>query len=218
MKIEILKAVSSANDAIANENRKLLQKQKVIMINIMSSPGAGKTSLLLRTIENLQNKLNIAVIEGDIASNVDAEKVSRTGTPVLQINTGGNCSLEAHMISSALKKVSLKDIDLLFVENVGNLICPAENNLGEMKKVVISSIPEGDDKPLKYPVIFSKTDVVVINKTDLIPYVEFNLTFFRRTIKGINPHVTFFEVSCKTGDGISRWCQWLEKLTMSSRS
>ncbi len=209
MKIQVLKAVSSANDAIAVDNRQRIQKGGVLALNIMSSPGAGKTSLILSTIEKLRHKLRLSVIEGDIASDVDARKIDSTGIPVVQINTGGNCSLEAHMISSALGKLKLSDLDVIIIENVGNLICPAENNLGESKKVVIASLPEGDDKPLKYPLIFSRADAVVISKMDLLPHVDFNLKNFRRVVQGLNPGVKFFQVSCRTGKGIDAWCRWL---------
>lgn len=209
MKIKVLKNITSANDAIAAQNRKLLDAHRILAFNIMSSPGAGKTSLILSTIQHLRAKLKIAVIEGDIASKIDADKIDKQGIPVVQINTGGSCSLEAHMITSALNKLPLKNIDLLFIENVGNLICPASFNLGEHKKIVISSIAEGDDKPAKYPVMFSLADVVIINKIDLLPLQEFDLSGFRKKITSLNPEVTIFEVSCKTGQGIESWCSWL---------
>jgi hydrogenase nickel incorporation protein HypB len=212
MKIEIVKNIISANDAIAAETQKLLDKEKILAINIMSSPGAGKTSFILQTIARLQEKIKIAVIEGDIASSVDADKIGRVGIPVVQINVGGSCSLEAHMLGPALTKLPLKDIDVLIIENVGNLICPAEFALGEHKKVVISSLPEGDDKPVKYPVIFSEADVVIINKIDLAPYLDFNIDTFRKTVQGLNPKVKIFEISCKTGKGFDAWCRWLSGL------
>ncbi len=218
MKIEVLKAISSANDAIAADNHKLLQKHKVVAINIMSSPGSGKTSLILHTIEGLKNKYNVAVIEGDIASSLDAEKIDKKGIEVMQINTGGNCSLEAHMINSALHRLKLKTMDLLIIENVGNLICPAENELGEHKKIVISSLPEGDDKPYKYPLIFSKVDAVLLNKMDLAPYLDFNVKNFRSGVKGLNPGVEIFEISCKTGKGIGVWIKWLEAQLQAAKS
>jgi len=213
MKIEVLKNISSANDAIALKNRALLEESGVTAINIMSSPGSGKTSLIMQTINRLRDDVHLAVIEGDIASCVDAEKIDKVGIPVVQINTGGNCSLEAHMISSALGKLALTKIDLLIIENVGNLICPAESYLGEHKKVVIASLPEGDDKPIKYPVIFSKSDVIVINKIDLEPYLDFDMKKFREVVQGLNPDVKIFEVSCKTGEGIDSWVKWLKKLS-----
>ena len=175
----------------------------------MSSPGAGKTSLILNTINRLRNELKLGVIEGDVASRIDADKIDKQGIPVIQINTGGTCSLEAQMIGSALDRLPLKNIALLFIENVGNLICPAGFELGEHKKVVISSIAEGDDKPAKYPMMFAEADAVVINKLDLLPHVDFALSDFRKVIKGLNPDVEIFEVSCKTGEGIDAWCSWI---------
>jgi len=162
MKIEVLKDITSANDAIAAQNRQALDKHRILTLNLMSSPGAGKTSLILQTIDRLKNELKLAVIEGDVASKIDADKIDKEGIPVVQINTGASCSLEAQMIGPALDKLPLENIDLLFIENVGNLICPAEFALGEHKKVVISSIPEGDDKPTKYPLMFTEADAVVI--------------------------------------------------------
>jgi hydrogenase nickel incorporation protein HypB len=209
MKIEVLKNISSANDAIAAQNKKKLDEYSILTVNIMASPGAGKTSFILQTIDNLQDKLNPSVIEGDIASKIDADKIDEKGIPVVQINTGGNCSLEAHMIGPALDKLPMKDIDILFIENVGNLICPASQALGEHIKVVISSTPEGDDKPSKYPLMFAESDVVIINKVDLAPHVDFDTANFRKVVEGLNPGVMIFEVSCKTGDGIAEWCNWL---------
>ena len=217
MKIQVLKDISSANDAIAAKNKQALDKQGVVAINIMSSPGAGKTSLILQTIAKLRSKVKIAVIEGDVASRIDAEKIDKQGIPVVQINVGGSCSLEAHMISSALDKFTLKNIDLLFIENVGNLICPAEFDLGEHRKVVIASLPEGDDKPSKYPLIFSQADAIIINKIDLAPYVDFNLADFRKVVLGLNPDVAIFEVSCKTGKGMDKWFQWLTRQVTKSQ-
>jgi len=211
-KIEVIQNVLEANDIIASRNRQLLDKHKVFVINIMSAPGAGKTSLILETLTRLKGKLSIAVIEGDVASTVDAEKVESVATAVVQINTGKmpeSCSLMAVMIESALKDMPLNDIDLILIENVGNLICPAEFALGEHKRVVISSLPEGDDKPIKYPLIFVDADAVIINKMDLLPHVDFDIAAFRRSVTGLNPKVEFFEVSCKTGEGIDRWCSWM---------
>ena len=156
-----------------------------------------------------KKKLNIAVIEGDVASKIDADRIGKEGIPVVQINVGSACSLEAQMISPALDKLPLDKVNLLFIENVGNLICPAEFALGEHRKVVISSIPEGDDKPAKYPLMFTLADVVIINKIDLLPHLEFDLHNFNKTVKGINPKVKIFQVSCKTGQGIDEWCSWI---------
>ena len=209
MKVEVLKSITSANDAIAAHNRQVMDNHKNFTINLMSSPGAGKTSLILQTANRLKDVLKLAVIEGDVASKIDADKIDAEGIPVVQINVGGSCSLEAHMIGPALDKLPLDTVDLLFIENVGNLICPAEFALGEHKKVVISSIPEGDDKPAKYPLMFSEADAVIINKVDLLPYLEFDLVGFRKVIEGLNSKVKIFEVSCKTGTGMDAWCSWL---------
>ena len=209
--ITVGEKVLGANEDKARENKNRLDKYGVLTINIMSSPGAGKTSLILNTIKNLRKKVRIAVIEGDVASSVDAEKVNAMGIPVIQINTGGGCHLDAFMVEKALDDLPLKEIDLLFIENVGNLICPATLALGEHQKVVIASIPEGDDKPAKYPVIFTEADAIIINKLDMMPYFDFDLPRFKKRLVGLNPKVKIFEVSCKTGDGIAAWCSWLSK-------
>jgi len=211
-KIEVIQNILEANEAIASRNQQLLDKHKVFAINIMSSPGAGKTSLILQTLTRLKGRLNIAVIEGDVASTVDAEKVQSEAKAVVQINTRNmpeSCSLMAAMIESALKDMPLDNIDLILIENVGNLICPAEFNLGEHKRVVISSLPEGDDKPVKYPLIFIDASAVIINKMDLLPHVDFDIATFRRSIAGLNPKAEVFELSCKTSEGIERWCSWI---------
>jgi hydrogenase nickel incorporation protein HypB len=211
-KIEIIQNILDANETIANRNQQLLDRHKVFAINIMSAPGAGKTSLILQTLTRLKGKLNMAVIEGDVASTVDAEKVQSQVKAVVQINTRNmpeNCSLMAAMIESALKDMPLDNIDLLLIENVGNLICPSEFILGEHKRVVISSLPEGDDKATKYPLIFIDADAVIINKMDLLPHVDFDITTFRRSIEGLNPKAEVFQVSCKTNEGIERWCSWV---------
>ena len=212
--IKIVQNILEANDAIAAQNQRLLDKYNIFAVNIMSAPGAGKTSLILQTLARLEDRLKVAIIEGDIASTVDAEKVKNHATAVVQINTKNmseSCSLIASMIDYALKDLPLEDIKLLLIENVGNLICPSEFALGEHKRVVISSLPEGDDKPIKYPMIFADADVVIMNKLDLLPYVDFDISAFRRTVEGLNPRVEFLEVSCKTGEGIEEWCSWLLK-------
>jgi len=211
-KIEIVQNILEANEFIAAQNQRLLDKHKIFAINIMSSPGAGKTSLILQTIARLKDKLRIGVIEGDVASTLDAEKVKVEAIAVAQINTRNmleSCSLNANMISHALQSLPLEDIDLLLIENVGNLICPSEFVLGEHKRVVISSLPEGDDKPVKYPMIFADADAVVINKIDFLPYVDFDIAAFQKALQGLNPEVKIFQVSCKTGVGIENWCSWL---------
>jgi hydrogenase nickel incorporation protein HypB len=211
-KIEVIQNILEANETIAGRNRQLLNDHEVFCINVMSAPGAGKTSLLLQTMTMLKDKLNIGIIEGDVASTVDAEKVQSEAKAVVQINTRNmpeSCSLMAAMIESALKGMPLDDIDLIFIENVGNLICPSEFTLGEHKRVVISSLPEGDDKPIKYPLIFIDADAVIVNKMDLLPYVDFDIAAFRRSIEGLNPKAEIFQLSCKTGEGIEKWCSWV---------
>ena len=211
-KIEVVQNILEANETIANRNQQLLDKHKVFVINIMSAPGAGKTSFILQTLGRLKDKLNIAVIEGDVASTVDAEKVQNEAKAVVQINTRNmpeSCSLMAVMIESALKDMPLDKIDLILIENLGNLICPAEFALGEHKRVLIASLPEGDDKPIKYPLIFVDADAVIINKMDLLPHVDFDIAAFRRSVSGLNPDAKVFQISCKTGEGIEEWCSWI---------
>jgi len=215
MEIKVLKDILGANEQIAEKNRQLLGSKGVFAVNLMSSPGAGKTSLILATIKGLKGEIKIGVIEGDVSSSLDAETVSTEGVPVVQINTGGTCHLDANMVSNALSNVPLQDIELLFIENVGNLICPASFALGAHKRVLISSVPEGDDKPFKYPLMFDIADVVVINKIDLLPYLKFDTEAFCQAIKGINEKVKIFPISCATGQGIQEWTSWL--LTQMSR-
>jgi len=209
MEIKVVKDILGANERIAERNRQLLDSNNVFAVNLMSSPGAGKTSLILQTIKRLKGKIRIGVIEGDVSSSLDAELVAKEGVPAVQINTGGGCHLDANMTSSALGNMPLKDIKLLLIENVGNLICPAEFALGEHRKVLISSIPEGDDKPFKYPLMFHQTDAVLINKIDLLPYLKFDAQAFSRTIKKMNEKVKIIQISCTTGQGIEEWVSWL---------
>lgn len=209
MEIRVLKDILSANDAIARRNRDRLDKLGILAINIMASPGAGKTSLVMQTIRRLKSTTKIVVIEGDVASRIDADKVHQQGVPVVQINTGGGCHLDANMTENALNNLPLEGIDLLLIENVGNLICPAEFALGEHKRVMLLSVPEGDDKPYKYPLMFTEADVVLINKIDLLPYLDFNVTAFTKAVTGLNPKAKIFQVSCKTGEGLEAWFSWL---------
>ncbi len=202
--------ILGANDAKARANKKRLDGHRILTVNIMSSPGAGKTSLILSTIKKLRDKVAIGVIEGDVASSVDAEKVNEMGIPVVQINTAGGCHLEAGMVEKALDDLPLEDIDLIFIENVGNLICPNAFALGEDRRIMISSLPEGDDKPHKYPAMFADTDTVLLNKIDLQPYLDFNSDSFAKVVTGLNPKAVIFPVSCKTGEGMADWFAWLE--------
>ena len=209
MEIKVLKDILSANDQIAERNRALVRANKVTVLNIMSSPGSGKTSLILETIRSLRNRARIAVIEGDIASTIDARKVGQENVPVVQINTGGECHLEAGQVGRALESLPLDQTDMVLIENVGNLVCPGEFNLGEDRKVVILSVPEGDDKVHKYPLLFSVADAIVISKIDLLPYTSFDVPAFLASVRGMNPQARVFQVSCTSGEGIGEWADWV---------
>jgi hydrogenase nickel incorporation protein HypB len=201
--------VLKANDRIAAQNKSFLADRGVLSINVMSSPGAGKTTLIENTIRSLKDEITIAVIEGDIQTTYDAEKIYATGAQVVQINTRGACHLDANMISDALSQLGLDSVDLLVIENVGNLVCPGEFDLGEDYKVVLLSVSEGDDKPLKYPLMFDISSVLLINKIDLLPYVDSDIERIRDGALRINPDLEIFEISCKTGEGLDSWRDWL---------
>jgi hydrogenase nickel incorporation protein HypB len=207
--IKVLKDILSTNNQVAGQNRQLFADKRIMAVNVMSSPGAGKTTLILKTVEALGGKARIGVIEGDVSSSIDAEKLGKAGVPVIQINTGGGCHLDAGMVNAALHNLPLNDIDILFIENVGNLICPGGFDLGEALRVVILSTPEGDDKPHKYPLLFSRAQAMVVSKSDLLPHVTFDLDEFRRVFQGMNQKATLFTVSGITGEGIEKWGQWL---------
>ena len=209
MEIKVLKDILNANNQIADQNRQLLTSKQIMAINLMSSPGSGKTTLIMRTVEQLKGKARIAVIEGDVSSSIDAEKLGQAGVTAVQINTGGGCHLDASMVNSALANLPLNDIDILFIENVGNLICPGGFDLGEYLKVVILSTPEGDDKPHKYPLLFSQANALVVNKTDLLPHVGFDMEAFARVFQGLNQQAALFKVAGITGDGIEDWGKWV---------
>lgn len=209
MDIRILEGVFDANERIARENEALFREHGVLAVNLMASPGAGKTSLVSRTLELLAGEMGIGVIEGDIASNVDAEKIKSYGVPVVQINTGGACHLDASMIREALGHLDLPSLDLLIIENVGNLVCPAEFNLGEGLRAMILSVAEGHDKPLKYPLMFSQSHVLLVNKIDLLGLSDFDLGELRETVRRMNPDLVVFEISCRTGEGLQAWADWL---------
>ena len=211
MKVKVVTRILEANERLAAENRKLFDEAGAYVINLMSAPGAGKTSLLEKTIKELNKKLKIAVIEGDIAGTQDAERISSLGVPVIQINTGGACHLDANMISEVLGELPLKEIDLLFVENVGNLVCPAEFKIGEDIKVMLLSITEGDDKPLKYPLMFQESSALILNKIDLLPHTNASIDKIKKDATSLNSSLKIFEVSCKTGEGIAGWTDWLIK-------
>lgn len=207
--LPVVEKILGANDRIALENRKLLDGHGIMAVNVMASPGAGKTSLILSSIEALRGRLRAGVIEGDVAGHVDADKVAETGTPVVQINTGGGCHLDAPQVQSALKQLPLDKIDLLFIENVGNLICPTGFALGEHVNILIANVPEGHDKPIKYPGMFAAVDALILNKIDLMPYLDFDLEAFRTAVRALNADAPLFELSCKTGEGIGMWTEWL---------
>jgi hydrogenase nickel incorporation protein HypB len=209
MKIKVLTNIMNANEQLADKNKKLLDDNKVLTLNIMASPGAGKTSLIMGTIARLKDEVKIAVIEGDIASTIDADKISAEGIDVVQINTGGGCHLDANMVENALSSLNLAGIDLLFIENVGNLVCPAAFKLGEHKRIVISSMPEGNDKPHKYPAMFTDAEAVILNKADLLPVLDYDLDDFTNTVKGLNPDAAMFQLSAQTGQGFDSWIDWL---------
>jgi hydrogenase nickel incorporation protein HypB len=208
--ITVAEDILGANEEKARINQNRLNHHGILAVNIMSSPGAGKTSLLLHTIKRLKQKVRMAVIEGDVASSIDAEKVNEQGVAVVQINTAGGCHLDANMVENALNNLPLEDTDLLLIENVGNLICPAEFALGEHRRAMLLSLPEGDDKPYKYPTMFADADVVLLNKIDLQPYLNFNIDAFQKTVTGMNSKVRVFPVSCQTGEGLESWFSWLE--------
>jgi hydrogenase nickel incorporation protein HypB len=207
--LPVVEQILSANDQIALENRRLLDAAGVLAVNVMASPGAGKTSLILRSIEALQGRLRVGVIEGDVAGQVDADKVAETGTPVVQINTGGGCHLDAPQVQKALEQLPLEETDLLLIENVGNLICPTGFALGEHLNVMIAHVPEGHDKPIKYPGMFTMVDALVLNKVDLMPYLDFDPEAFREAFRALNGSAPLFEVSCTTREGLGAWIEWL---------
>lgn len=209
--LTIKENILGANAKKAETNRKLLDSHHTLMINVMSSPGSGKTSVILRTIERFGHKHQIAVIEGNIAPSMDGDRIARQNVKTIEINAAGGCHLDAQMIRKALDSLDLDRVDLIFIENVGNLVCTADFDLGAHKNIVILSIPEGDDKPCKYPVIFVEADVILANKMDVLPYFDFNLDDFAEIIKGFNPSAKVFPVSAKTGDGMDRWFSWIEE-------
>jgi len=208
-RVEVIENVMKANDDIAAENRAALDSAGIFGINLMASPGAGKTSLIEHTVPELTDSYGVIVIDGDIATTIDAERAEKAGATSVQINTGGNCHLDANMVQLALNTIDLHGNDLLIIENVGNLICPAGFQLGEHANVLVASIPEGDDKPYKYPSMYRGVDVLIINKIDLIPYIDFNMDYFRKGVEILNPGLVTFPISCKTGEGIKDWLDWI---------
>lgn len=218
-RIPIVEKILNANDQVAEINRQTFNDSHVLSINMMASPGAGKTSFILKTIEALSPRMRIGVVEGDTAPvTIDADKINAAGMPAVQINTGGDCHLDAVMLKAGIEQLPLNELDLVIVENVGNLICPAAFNLGTHINLLVASIPEGDDKPYKYPNIYRGLDVLIVNKTDLLPYIDFNMDYFRQGVEILNPGLITFTVSCKTGEGITAWAEWISQRIQQNRS
>jgi len=211
MQIKVLRNILEANDRISDQLREMFRQKGILVINLMSSPGAGKTSLLEKTLDQLRDEFSMAVIEGDLQTSNDAERIAATGAQVLQINTEGGCHLDSSMIQEAAGKMDLDQTDILFVENVGNLVCPAEFSVGEDYKITILSVVEGDDKPEKYPLIFAESRVLLLNKTDLLPYVDFDVDKASGFARNINKNIEIFPLSARTGEGLEPWHDWLRK-------
>ena len=208
--ISIVENILNANDRLAEENFARIEAAGVFSINIIASPGAGKTSLIEKTLPLLKGKLRVAAVDGDIATSIDTDRAAAAGAAAaVQINTGGDCHLDAVMLRGALDQLDLTQFDLLIVENVGNLVCPANFKLGTRKTVLVASVPEGDDKPYKYPGTYRGVDALVVNKIDLLPYVDFRMDYFTQGVQVLNPNVTTFPLSCRTGEGLQAWVEWL---------
>jgi hydrogenase nickel incorporation protein HypB len=216
-RVPVVENILGANARLADENRAALDAHHVLGLNLMASPGAGKTSLIEHTVRALSGSLRLAVIDGDIATSLDADRAAAAGATAVQINTGGECHLDAVMVQGALHQLELKALDLLIVENVGNLVCPASFRLGTHLSVLIASVPEGDDKPYKYPGMYRGVDVLLINKIDLLPYVDFDMPRFRQGVEMLNPGVRTFEVSCRTGEGLPAWLDWVRTAVAVAR-
>lgn len=212
-RVSVEEKILSANDRKAAENRSRLESAGVFGINLMASPGAGKTSLIEKTIKGLAGDIKLAVVDGDVATSIDADRAAAAGAEAVQINTGGECHLDAIMLQEALNELPLQEIDLLIVENVGNLICPAAFQLGTHKSILIASIPEGDDKPYKYPGMYRGVDALVVNKIDLLPYIEFDMDYFQKGVEILNPGLRSFRVSCRTDEGMDLWLEWVLSIT-----
>ena len=214
-KMMVIEGVLDANDALAQLNRQKFDEAGTYVINMMSSPGAGKTTLLERTLEKLDGKLRLGILEGDVQTSLDADRLAHYGAPVALVNTdagfGGECHLDANMVRFGLQGIPLKEIDALIIENVGNLVCPAEFKVGEDNRVMVFSVTEGEDKPLKYPLMFRSVELVLINKIDLLPHLDFDMDLFERNLEAVNPGVSRIRMSARTGEGVDEWCEWLEK-------
>ncbi len=209
--IEVKKSILFNNDKKAVSIRETLHKEKTFLLNLMSSPGSGKTSLILQTIEQLRNEFKMGILEADIDSAVDAERIQEVGIPAIQLRTGGMCHLDAGMTEIGLKELGTAEMDLVIVENVGNLVCTADFDIGAVRNAMILSVPEGDDKPLKYPLMFSTADVLLVNKIDYLSIADFDMSLLKERVYGLNPDITIIEVSAKTGEGMEKWANWLRK-------
>jgi hydrogenase nickel incorporation protein HypB len=211
VRVPVVEQIMSANDQLAAANRARLDEAGVFAVNVMASPGAGKTSLITRTVEALRDEFRMGAVDGDIATTLDADRIAALGIPAVQINTGGACHLDAAMFQSAMDQLPLAELGLLIVENVGNLVCPASFKLGVHRSVLIASVPEGDDKPYKYPVMYRGVDALVLNKMDVLAAFEFDVDYFHRGVEALNPGLAFFPLSCKTGEGLEPWLAWLRE-------
>ncbi|NIS83089.1 MAG: hydrogenase nickel incorporation protein HypB [Anaerolineales bacterium] len=216
-RIKVVEKILSANERLAESNRSRFDAAGIFALNLMASPGAGKTSLIEHTVQRLSERLRLGVIDGDVATSIDADRAAAAGAVAVQINTGGECHLDAVMLQAALEKIQLDQLDLLIVENVGNLICPVSFKLGTHMNVLIASIPEGDDKPYKYPGMYRGVDALVINKIDLLPYVPFDMAYFKRGVEILNPGLVTFPLSCRTGEGLDAWLAWVEESLATNR-
>lgn len=214
-RVDMGQKILGANDLLARRNRIIFDEQGLLVCNLMSSPGAGKTTLLERTIDQLKGWVKIGVIEGDLFTDNDARRIEQKGVPVVQINTKGACHLDAEMVNQAFGQLARARMDLLVIENVGNLVCPAEFDLGEELRVVVMSVTEGNDKPLKYPLVFHQAHAVLVNKIDLLPYTDFSMERFKEDVRQLNPSAILFPVSARTGEGLASWCGWLKAQVMS---
>ena len=210
--VPVVENILKANDQLAQTNRSLLDQHRTLAVNFMASPGAGKTTVIVRTVEALKHRYRITGIDGDIATTLDADRMAATGIPAVQINTGGACHLDAVMVHNALPQVDLPNTDLLIIENVGNLICPASFPLGAHFNILIASVPEGADKPYKYPTMYRGVQALILNKMDLLPYFDFDVEYFHRGVEALNPGLLFFPLSAKTGEGFDAWIDWLQNL------
>ena len=217
-RITVVENILSANDELAVRNRAAFDRAGVLALNLMASPGAGKTSLILRTLEALRGRVRLGVIEGDLASSIDTDRAKAAGIPAFQINTGGQCHLDAVMIQAAMRELPLGLLDLVIIENVGNLVCPIEFRIGSHLSVLIASIPEGDDKPYKYPSAYRGVQALVVNKVDLLPYVPFRMDYFREGVEALSPGLVTFPLSCRTGEGLAAWADWLVARVTENRS